>query len=433
MSNRKGNWPKVRKLFNDIHLWLGLSSGIIVVLICLSGTLYTFNTEITEMGAKHLYKISDVKGEALPAERLIKNVEILDAGKITGIQIPNDPARTYQISVRKEGDNSRSGTTIFVDQYTGDILGTSKDPNAAKEFMSLMFSLHRWLLIDKIETPLSSKYTNREIGSIISGWATIIFTLGCITGMIIWIPQKVKSWRQGLKIKMSGNWKRTNHDLHNTLGFYSLFLLLLMGITGPQWSFTWYRTGLQKTLGTYKEPVAQNNAKAGEKKGEGKGNGKGDKATTDGKEVAANEPENTVFLSIADVAKASMTALPYEGNLNITLPKSAKEPYQVAKTKVGFFAPAASDRVTIGSTDGAIIKVDKFTDKPINERIAGSIKAIHIGNVYGTFTKILYFIACLIATSLPITGTMIWINKMKKKRRPAKKRVVPADTTMSLS
>ncbi|MGZ5221534.1 MAG: PepSY domain-containing protein, partial [Chitinophagaceae bacterium] len=45
------------------------------------------------------------------------------------------------------------------------------------------------------------------------------------------------------------------------------------------------------------------------------------------------------------------------------------------------------------------------------------IKAIHVGNVYGTLTKIIYFIACLIATSLPITGTMIWLNKLRKKRK----------------
>jgi uncharacterized iron-regulated membrane protein len=89
----------------------------------------------------------------------------------------------------------------------------------------------------------------------------------------------------------------------------------------------------------------------------------------------------------------------------------------VSKTKTGFFAPAAGDRLTIDRYTGQILKTEIFKDKPFNERVAGSIKAIHVGNVYGTFTKIIYFIACLIATSLPVTGTMIWLNKLKKKRR----------------
>ena len=69
-----------------------------------------------------------------------------------------------------------------------------------------------------------------------------------------------------------------------------------------------------------------------------------------------------------------------------------------------------------------VLKIDVFKDKPFNERISGSIKALHLGDVYGMFTKIIYFLACLIATSLPITGTLIWLNKMKKKTKKVKQK-----------
>ena len=56
MTNRnKSNWQKIRKLFNDLHLWLGLTSGLVVIAICFSGTVYVFNTELTERAAPHLY------------------------------------------------------------------------------------------------------------------------------------------------------------------------------------------------------------------------------------------------------------------------------------------------------------------------------------------------------------------------------------------
>ncbi|WP_287281051.1 hypothetical protein, partial [Okeania sp. SIO2G5] len=35
------------------------------------------------------------------------------------------------------------------------------------------------------------------------GWATVIFVFLCITGIVIWVPQKAKAWRQGLKITSS--------------------------------------------------------------------------------------------------------------------------------------------------------------------------------------------------------------------------------------
>src|SRR5690606_8408464 len=109
------------------------------------------------------------------------------------------------------------------------------------------------LVLDKVEDPIITGLENRKLICYITGTSTILFTIGVLTGIVIWIPRKAKYWRQGLKIKFSGNWKRINHDLHNTLAIYSAVILFLMGVTGPFWSFTWYRTGLQKSLGTYQE------------------------------------------------------------------------------------------------------------------------------------------------------------------------------------
>lgn len=408
----KTNWQKVRKLFNDIHLWLGLGSGLIVIAVCFSGTVYVFNTELTEKAAPHLYKVQPVSGkERIPVDSLLAKIKLEAGGSITGVTIPAELNRTYQFNVKKAGDEGpRGGTTYFVNPYTGEITGNSKEKNSTKEFMGTMFSLHRWLLLDKVKQPIINGVENRKLGSWITGFATIIFTLGCITGLIIWFPQKVKHWRQGLKIKWNAGWKRVNHDLHNSLAFYSLIFLLLMGLTGPQWSFEWYRTGLQKTLGTYKPAEG---AKAGERKeGQVKSEGKDKRnKATDTITLAVAQ------LSIADYVREAEKTLPYDGNYVITLPADAAAKTMISKTKLGFFAPAAGDRITMDPATGKIVKLDIFKKKPFNERVAGSIKAIHVGNVYGTFTKILYFLACLIATSLPITGTMIWLNKMKKKKK----------------
>lgn len=448
----KTSWQKIRKLFNDIHLWLGLASGLIVIAVCFSGTVYVFNTELTEKAAPHLYKVQPVAGkERIPVDSLLEKVKQEAGGTVTGVTIPAEVNRTYQFNVKKAGEEGpRGGTTYFINPYTGEITGNSKEKNGTKEFMGTMFSLHRWLLLDKVEKPIINGLENRKLGSMITGWATIIFTLGCITGLIIWFPQKVKFWRQGLKIKWNAGWKRVNHDLHNSLAFYALIFLLLMGLTGPQWSFEWYRTGLQKTLRTYKPAEGgKGEGKPGEggrerreggerKEAEGRkeqgvagkgmrGERKEDSATAK-HEHASDTAAEVATLAIADYVKEAEKVLPYSGNYVITLPADAKAKTMITKTKLGFFAPAAGDRITMNPKTAKIEKLDIFKKKPFNERVAGSIKAIHVGNVYGTFTKILYFIACLIATTLPITGTMIWLNKMKKKTKGKKEEPVVALT-----
>lgn len=423
-KRKKTTWQKVRKLFNDIHLWLGLGSGLIVIVICFSGTVYVYNTELTERAVPHLYKVDQVAGaDRIAPEQLIEKIQQVSGGKVTAVNIPADPGRTYQFNVRKKDDKSRFGITYMLNPYTGEIVGNSLEKNGTKELMSTMFSLHRWLLLDKVEQPIVSSMTNRELGSKISGWTTIVFTLGCITGLIIWFPQKVRTWRQGLKIKLSGNWKRINHDLHNTLAFYSLIFLLVMGLTGPQWSFEWYRDGLQKTLGTYKPKPQGAEGKPGEAggkspNGEVRSERKGEAGNKSSTDASASPVEHEQQpLAITAYIAAANKLLPYKGNYMVTLPADAKAPVAISKTRVGFFASAAGDRLTLDQYTGATVKLDIFRDKPFNERIAGSIKALHVGNVYGGFTKLLYFIACLVATTLPVTGTLIWLNKLKKKRR----------------
>jgi uncharacterized iron-regulated membrane protein len=424
-------WSGFRQFLNNVHLWVGLSSGLIVLLICLSGTIYVFNTEIRELSRPEMYHVSPSTGsQRLASEKLIEIVSRETGGKVISIKIPADPERSFVLTVRKpeeskpgenkeakgkvraeertkENSGKRSGEKpgsekpgppargiqYMVDPYTGQILGNSSEKTAITEFMQLMFSLHRWLLLDRIEEPIFGELPNRTLGSYISGTATILFTLGVITGIVIWFPRKIRSWKNGLKVKWDGNWKRVNHDLHNSLGFYSCILLLLMGITGPQWSFPWYREALRKTLGTYQPEGAP-------------------KPETPHSVIQGTGTPKTLF--IADFISSANKTLNYPGDLTITLAADSLEAIVVNKVKTGFFAPVAGDKVYLDQYNASVLQTDIFSAKPLNERISSSIKALHVGDVYGSFSKILYFLACLIATSLPVTGTLIWINKMKK-------------------
>lgn len=430
-TTKNSNWARIRKFFNDIHLWVGLISGLFVFVICLSGTIYVYNDEIRAASLPHLHKVTP-QPEKLRLEQLKAIVQAESQANITSINIASDPTKSYQIFTKTEGEKSRFGTGYYIDPYTGNILGTSKETNGTTEFMSSMFSLHRWLLLDKVEEPLIEGLENRKLGSYISGGMTILFTIGLITGMVIWFPRKIRAWRQGLTIKFSSNWKRINHDLHNSLAFYSLFFLLIMGITGPQWSFDWYRDGLRKTLGTYEAPKeksagAEGNQKAGgegdrkaRNEGDRKAGGEGGRKGADKAAEGDSAPEPINLLSADEYLAAANSTFPYTGDVRMALPAKAGDPVKISKYKAGFFAPAAADQASLNIQNASVEEVVIFRDKPFNERVSGSIKALHIGDVYGQFSKLLYFLTCLVATTLPVTGTLIWINKMKKKKKKKK-------------
>ena len=448
---------KVRKFFNDIHLWGGLISGIVVFIVCITGTIYTYNTELRALAMPEFNKVK-VEGEKKSADQLLTAITAEVNGKVVGVKVPYaDNSPTFFLYNKKEKDeegNERKPETakaqegqklestkelkeektsekpqkaeeaklaeekgpkkaapagpgggrgpranqLAVNPYTGQIIGDPSDVKTkTAEFMQKMFSLHRWLLLNEIEEPIIEGVENRKLGSWITGSATLLFLFGVITGIVIWFPNKMRAWKNGLNIRWSANWKRLNHDLHNTLGFYSCIILFLMAVTGPFWSFDWYRAGWQKTWGTYKSPDAPKEEKA---------------ALLSTLPADGRKP-----MSIEETILAVNKVLPYEGDVTINFAKDSVGTVSISKNRTGFFAPSAGDRLTLDQYSGEVLERDVFREKPFNQRASASIKALHIGDIYGPFTKLLYFISCLIATSLPVTGVMIWINKMKKTKK----------------
>ncbi|GAA4437682.1 PepSY-associated TM helix domain-containing protein [Pontibacter saemangeumensis] len=375
------NTYTLRKLFNDVHLWLGIASGLVLFVVCLSGTIYTFHSEIEEWLEPDKYEVKALT-RPIPVDALVQEAEQELKGKVVAIEIPQDKGSTYRFSVAAPAGGAEHGggrpTTYMVDPYTGAVKGTTEGPGT--KFFQTMMQLHRWLLIDG------------GVGKMIVGIATIIFVFLTLTGLVLWFPVKRKNWKQGLKIKTNARWKRINHDLHNTLGFYSFLLLLVMALTGLCWSFDWYREGLSKLMG---EEVFKGRRE---------------------KPLASPAPmAGGATLQVSDYLAKANTILATDGNTRITLPEDDSTAVVVYRTAAGFFAFSAADKVQLSQHTGEPLKVEIFAEKPLNVQIVSLIKPLHLGEVYGTFSKILYFIACLIATSLPVTGTMIWINKLRKK------------------
>jgi len=370
----------LRKFINDIHLWLGIGSGIILVIICLTGTILTFEKEIKSLFAEEI-TVSPINN-ALPIESLVKNLS--EEGEIMRVSIHPEDTKPYEFSVKTNKDDRR-GTTFFVDQYKGSY--TKAAPNVLDGFFMTMFKMHRWLLLDI------------SVGRPIVGIATILFLILSITGIVLWFPKKKlkklkwKHLKPGLKVAWRAKWKRLNHDLHVTLGFYTAVFLIIMSLTGLFWLFDWYRDAGSAMLGT--EVFA--------------GRGGGPK-------VDSKVPNNTKQINFNEVLKITEHQLAFNGTTVLDIPKDENDVYSIRKYHNQDFLQTATDKLKI-DRDGTVISKEVFSEKPLNVQIASSIKAIHMGTIFGWFSKTIYFISCLIATSLPITGVIIWLNKLKKKSK----------------
>mgnify|MGYP003648706143 FL=1 len=382
--SKKNKKYTLRKFINDAHLWLGIGSGIILFLVCLSGTLLTFEEEVKDLFAKE-FVVENTTASRLSIEKLSKTLAA--EGILNAVIIPESTKEALKFNI-KTSPKERRGTTYFVDPFSGEYQKQQK--SSLDGFFLTMFKMHRWLLLDT------------EVGRPIVGVATIIFLLLAISGLVLWFPKKLrwKNFKPGFKIKFKANWKRINHDLHNTLGFYACIFLVIMSLTGLFWSFEWYRDAGSSVLGT---KVFGNRG--------------------GGPKFESTLKPNAAAKSFEEILQIASTELAYKGETTVSIPVKENDVYTISKTNSSRFSPVITDKLVM-DRDGTIVHKELFSDKPLNVQIAALIRPIHMGTIYGSFSKIIYFFACLIATSLPITGTLIWINKLKIKKSKKKVHVL---------
>lgn len=364
---------------NQIHLWLGLASAIILFLVCATGTIYVFKTEIEEWIEPGKYEISynnETYKESLESQ--VAFVEKQAKGKASRITVDSDPTKSIQIQIHK-GKEDKRGLTHYVNPYKMELLGTAKGP--ASEFFMTVFKMHRWLTFDT------------EVGRPIVGVATLIFVILSITGLFLWIPKKWKKWKNykaGYRIKWKASWKRLNHDLHNVLGFYAFPIILIMALTGLNWSFEWYKDGMGKVLNAEvfggRKPLP----------------------------FASTPTNDSTKIDLQKVLQIANSELNYQGETAIAFPKGPDGIFTIRKKSSDRFNKEATDMIILDQYNGKVLERQLFDNKRTGEKIASQIQSIHMGDTYGLFSKIIYFICCLIATTLPVTGIFIWINKMKK-------------------
>ena len=234
----------MRSLFRDVHLWLSVPFGIILVLICFSGAMLVFEDEVTRWAKPHLYRVEPGPGPRISPDEAAALVAATLPGDVTvrGVKTYDEAGRSYHVNLSKP-----KRAAVFVHPYTGEILGRYE----RLPFFQTMFRLHRWLL--------GSRPADGGIywGKLVVGVSTLLFVFVLLTGLLLWWPRTKKALCNSLKITLRHGWPRFWYGWHVAGGMYALLLLLLMALTGLSWSFGWYREWVYGLLGTDARPLVR--------------------------------------------------------------------------------------------------------------------------------------------------------------------------------
>ena len=361
------------RLLHDLHLWLGLGTGLIAFLLCLSGTLLVLQAPVEQWVNRAVLTVSP-QGAPQALETLIPKVQAETGAAFTGVMIPAERNAALQL---QEGRK-----TTYVNPYTGEVLGHIHGPT--RDFFMFWFRLHRWLLLDT------------AIGRPITGAATVMFILVCLSGLWLWIQQAQKQLRRSLLLKKGVSWKRLNFDLHVVLGFYALIPLFVMALSGLFWSYREPFVATTHWVLNGKPAPVQEKEPEGDKKA-----------------------QPITVLPYTQLMQQVQQRYPYTGSVEIRFPVKPDQPVSLTKTNQShFWSMPSRDQLSIDAQSGKIVKEKPFASLSRAEKVLSLIKAIHVGTLFSGVSLWIYGLAAAIGTSLPLTGALYWWSRTRKKVRP---------------
>lgn len=364
----------MKKIFAKIHLWLSLPFGIIIAIVCLTGAILVFETELLELRYPSRYFVKEEKALPLSPTRLINKArrQLPDSIKINGIRISSDPKRAYQLVLPGKK------AACFINPYTGGITGID---NGQGFFMQMM-RLHRWLL------DAYKRDGSFSLGKAVVGYATLALAVILISGLVIWFPRNRKVLKNRLKIKTRAGSRRFFYDLHVSGGFYATLLLLVLTLTGLTWSFGWYRTAFYTAFGV---GTSQTQTHAPAPAAQKKTSGPAD------------------YAQWANVLATLQNHYPDFNSITIQDGTATVSTADYGNT-------GGSDRYSFDPATGEITGAQLYKDLPKSGKIRGWIYAVHVGSWGGITTRILSCLVSLLGAVFALTGYYFWIKKRKRKR-----------------
>jgi uncharacterized iron-regulated membrane protein len=380
-ANKKSG--HVKKWIRNIHLWLGLTSGLFVCFLGLTGCILAFQREIEDLTQEYRF-VQPQKRAYLQPSRLKAIADPLVPGK-QAHSVSYQQGKASQVVYY--GFEPEYYWIVFIDPYTGKVL---KVKNMEEDFFHFVIDGHYYLWLPP------------NVGQPVLASATLMFLFLLISGLVLWWPKNRAATKKRFTIKWNAKWKRVNYDLHNVLGFYMTWILIFIAFSGLVMGFQWFASSAYwvssggKKLVQFEESVSD---------------------TT----LASAMPAAKPAMDILWARTLDTLSNPHMG-MEVHVPATANAAIEVTlnpdtdtywKTNYRYYDQYSLKELSVEHVYG------KFSEAGVGDKLMRMNYDIHVGAIAGIAGKIMAFLASFIAASLPITGFLIWRGKKRKSTQKA--------------
>lgn len=346
----------LRKIVFWMHLIAGVTAGLVILIMSVTGVMLAYEKQILAWSNSEFIGVPAPSGEErLPLETLIANAMAANAGVAPS-------SLTFYARSRAVGA-ATDGATIFVDGYSGRVMGSG---NVVNWFRSVR-SWHRYF---------GMSGASRSTGAIINGTATIVGAFLAVIGIYLWFPNGPMWFRRGLRGK-ARNW-----NWHNVLGFWAAIPLFFVLVAGVVISFDWATNLVYTVTGTVQS---------------------GDGPTIEAPVVNLATLNPLLHQAMRQTADWNTVVL------KLPIHNKAQVSFTIDAGTGG--QPYLKSTLVMNADTGAIVKWDRPQDLNLGRRARNWFRFVHTGEYYGLTGQTVAGLAALSAVMLVWTGLMLALRR----------------------
>jgi len=416
---------KLRTLIFWPHLIAGVTAGVVILIMSVTGVLLTYERQLIAWSDSHHRSTVPTPGASrLPVETLLRTIRTQHPDlTVTAITIGSAPDAPVTVTVPQR--------TLYFDAYSGRLLGEASQ--GMRRFMSQMRAWHRWLAVEG---------DGRPVARAITGWSNFLFLFIVVSGFYLWFP-RIWTWpqiRSVLLFHRTGTSKARDFNWHNVIGVWSAIPLAIVVASALPISFPWANAMVYRAVG--EEPPQQRGREGGPARGREGGGGRAGGAAAENRRGGPAEGG-------ARRAREERTAPPLDGlnalwaraeqhvegwrTINLRVPDSAQAPVVFAIDKGDGGQPQLRSTLTLDRATGDVLTFESFESQSLGRRLRSIARFAHTGEVLGIPGQTIAGVVTAGSVVLVWTGLALAWRRWRawSRRRAAVRETIPTQTSVA--
>lgn len=354
----------VRKLLLPLHLWTGLTIGLLLMITAATGSLMVFRHQLEPRFDPRMFVVEPGPVRLPPDELVARARAAHPAGELDNIRYSGEPTAPFMVYFTNKD-------FVHLNPYTGAVLGVRERYGSLFGWLE---GMHKFLHLEP------------AIGEPIMGYSALVFGFIILSGLVLWWPASRRALKAGLTLNWKLKGRPWNLNLHKVLGAYAALILLFSVSTGVPIALDWAKDLLYPLTGSRKSPPPVAPAAA-------PGAFAGFDAATD---------------SIARV---------YPGATETYVPLPKKGLVAAYVIESGASHPNARSYVWLEPATARVIQARTYARAAAGFRVYYWMMSLHTGAVGGPVWQIILLFGALSLLVLGYTGTASYLRR--KSGRPA--------------